>query len=81
VRAFRIWGADVVGMSLVSEVMVARHCGIRVIGVTVVTNLGAGLGTERLSHEGTLQQGELGARKLNKMIPVFLKDAETELNA
>jgi xanthosine phosphorylase len=81
VRAFRIWGGDVVGMSLVPEVMVARHAGIRVLGVTVVTNLGAGLSTERLSHDGTLQQGELGARKLNKLIPAFLKEGEAELNA
>lgn len=75
IRAFRMWGADVVGMSVVPEVMIARHCGLRVACLTAVTNLAAGMSEEELSHEGTLHFGEIGAKKLVKLIPEFVKDA------
>jgi xanthosine phosphorylase len=74
IRAFKQWGADVVGMSVVPDVILARHCGMRVACLTVVTNLAAGMSTEKISHEGTLQFGEIGARKLVKLIPEFIKE-------
>ncbi len=74
IRAFRMWGADVVGMSVVPEVILARHCGLRVVCVAAITNLAAGMSNERITHEGTLHYGEIGARKLVKLIPEFLKD-------
>jgi xanthosine phosphorylase len=81
IRAFTTLGADLVGMSVVPEVIVARHCGIKVVAVAAVTNLAVGLSTEKVTHEVTLQQGELAARKLVKIIPAFLKDAEVALSA
>jgi len=75
IRAFRQWGADAVGMSVVPEVILARHCGMRVACVTAITNAAAGLSKEKLSHEGTLQYGEIAARKLTKLIPEFIKGA------
>lgn len=74
IRAFKLWGADVVGMSVVPEVIVARHCGLKVACVTAVTNAAAGLSNEKITHEGTLHFGELGARKLTKLIPEFIKE-------
>jgi xanthosine phosphorylase len=73
IRAFKMWGADVVGMSVVPEVLVARHCGLKVVGLAAVTNFAAGMSDEKITHEGTLQFGELGARKLVKLIPEFVK--------
>lgn len=79
IRAFRAWGADAVGMSVVPEVIIARHVGLRVACVAAITNLAAGMSTEKISHEGTLHFGELAARKLIKLIPEFLKDAQDVL--
>lgn len=75
IRAFRTLGADAVGMSVVSEVIIARHCGLRVACMAAITNLAAGMVNESITHEGTLHFGELAARKLVKLIPVFVKDA------
>lgn len=58
VRLFRGWGADVVGMSTVPETIIARHCGLRVLGLSLVTNMAAGLSTEKLSHTATLKQAQ-----------------------
>lgn len=74
IRAFQRWGADAVGMSVVAEVIAARHCGLRVACVAAITNLAAGLSHEKLTHEGTLHYGQIAARKLIKLIPEFLKE-------
>jgi xanthosine phosphorylase len=74
IRAFKSWGADAVGMSVVPEVILARHAGMRVACVTAITNLAAGLSQEKVTHEGTLRFGEIAARKMVKLIPEFLKD-------
>jgi xanthosine phosphorylase len=76
IRAFRILGADAVGMSVVPEVILARHCGLRVVGLAAITNLAAGMSSEKLTHEGTLQYGEVAARKLIKLIPEFVKELQ-----
>lgn len=74
IRAFRQWGADAVGMSVVPEVIIARHCGMKVACVAAITNLAAGMSKEKITHEGTLQYGEIAARKLTKLVPEFIKE-------
>ena len=77
IRAYRTWGADAVGMSVVPEVIIARHCGLKVACVAAITNLAAGMSNEKITHEGTLHFGEIAARKLIKLIPEFIKDAHS----
>jgi purine-nucleoside phosphorylase len=65
IRAFRTLGADLVGMSTVHEVIVARHMGIEVLGISLVTNMAAGVpslgsGTaETIQHEDVMEIGRL----------------------
>jgi purine-nucleoside phosphorylase len=59
IRAFRILGADVVGMSTVPEVIAGRHMGMKILAISCVTNLAAGRGTKPLSHEEVLETGAM----------------------
>jgi len=79
IRAFRSLGADAVGMSVVPEVILARHCGMRVVGIAAITNLAVGLSAERVTHEVTLHSSERLGRNLAKLIPAFVKDLASEL--
>jgi xanthosine phosphorylase len=72
IRAFRTLGADAVGMSTVPEVIVARHCGLRVAAVSAITNLAEGLGDEVLSHEHTLVNAAAAAQDLQRVLTRFV---------
>jgi xanthosine phosphorylase len=74
IRAFRTLGADAVGMSTVPEVILARHCGLRVVAVSAITNLAEGMGGEELSHEQTLRNAEVAARDLVRLVERFAGD-------
>lgn len=65
-------GADVVGMSVVPEVVSARHCDLKVVAVSVITNLAEGMSPFPLSHEETLKYAAIGAKNLLSLIIAFL---------
>jgi xanthosine phosphorylase len=71
IRAFRTLGADAVGMSTVPEVILARHCGLRVAAVSAITNLAEGMGGEPLSHEQTLRNANATAADLHRLAESF----------
>ena len=73
IRMMRTLGADLVGMSMVPEVISARHCGLRVVGVAAVTNLAEGMTTVALSHEQTLKYAAIGAKELVALIQAFIR--------
>ena len=74
IRAFRALGADLVGMSTVPEAISARHCGLKVVGFSIVTNRAAGLGEEILSHEQTLAVAAQAADRLQCLLEDLLKE-------
>src|SRR6266404_7900125 len=68
IHAFRTLGADLVGMSTVPEVLAARHSGIRVLGISCVTNMAAGITGQTLTAEEVI---ETGARVKNQFIALL----------
>ena len=74
IRGFRALGAELVGMSTVPEAISARHCGLKVIGFSIVTNLAAGLSDQPLSHEQTLAVAAEAAERLQRLLQGLLED-------
>jgi purine-nucleoside phosphorylase len=72
VRAFRTLGATLVGMSTVPETIVARHMGVEVLGISCVTNLAAGLGATKLSHEEVFEAGRGVEHQLVRLFQALL---------
>lgn len=68
IRMVQGWGGDAVGMSSVPDCLIARHCGLKVVGVSCITNMGAGLSTENLSHAHTLENAAKGAAAFERLV-------------
>jgi purine-nucleoside phosphorylase len=68
IRAFRRLGADAVGMSTVPEAIVARQCGLRVAGLSCITNLAAGLSRAPLSHAEVLRTSARTGRDAARLV-------------
>ena len=68
IRAFRTLGADLVGMSTVPEAISARHAGLKVVALSVVSNLAAGLDATPITHEETLAHAAGAAARLSALL-------------
>jgi len=72
IRYLRTIGADVVGMSTVPEVIAANHMGMRVLGISCVTNMAAGILPQRISHAEVLETGEMVRGTLVRLLRALL---------
>ena len=57
IHLYRLLGADAVGMSTVPEAIAARHQGMNVLGISCITNFGAGMTTEPINHQEVMETG------------------------
>lgn len=80
IRYLRTIGADLVGMSTVPEVIVARHMGLKVLAISCVTNMAAGILDQTINHEEVLETGERVkgdfVALLRAVLPQIAKDVE-----
>ncbi|KWX02452.1 purine-nucleoside phosphorylase [Carbonactinospora thermoautotrophica] len=68
IRMLRVLGGDLVGMSTVLEAIAAREAGAEVLGISLVTNLAAGLTGEPLNHEEVLAAGRAAAERMGRLL-------------
>lgn len=73
IRLFKTCGGDMVGMSTVPEAIVARHSGMKTLGISLVTNKAAGLGNSQLSHEEVMEAANLAGKNLVALVTEVLK--------
>ena len=76
IKALQVLGGSAVGMSTVPEVIVANHCELSVIAISVITNYAAGISKTKLSHQETLEQASLAEEKIFTLIKNFIRDVK-----
>ncbi len=68
IRMYRLLGADAVGMSTVPEAIAARHLGLRVLGISCITNLAAGMSDKPINHEEVMETGARVAEVFKELL-------------
>lgn len=68
IRMYRQLGADAVGMSTVPEAIAARHIGMRILGISCITNLGAGMSGEAINHAEVMETGDMVADVFKELL-------------
>ena len=78
IRAFRTLGADLVGMSTVHEVIVARHMGLEVLGLSLVTNMAAGVLNQAINHEEVMETGRHAEKQFTCLLTALIPQIAIE---
>lgn len=81
IRAFRTLGADLVGMSTVHEVIVARHMGMEVLGISLVTNMAAGVVNRAIQHEDVMVIGRRVEAQFTSLLRALVPQVAEALSA
>lgn len=74
IRMASAMGADMAGMSTVIEAIAAHHMGVHLVGVSLATNLAAGVGAAKLSEEEVIEEGKKAATRFQAMIRSFVEE-------
>jgi len=74
ILAFKKLGADLAGMSVVPEAIVARQSGIKVLGISYISNLAAGMSKTILTHDEVLENANKVAKKFNKLLKGIINE-------
>lgn len=74
IRMARYMGADAAGMSTVPEAIVANYCGMKVIGISCITNYASGVSTKKLAHEEVIETANKVKSKFKELILLLLKN-------
>lgn len=72
IRMVRVLGADAVGMSTVPEIIVARHCGMEVLGISSITNMAAGVLDQPIHHDEVLAMGQRIRGRFSRLLGALI---------
>jgi purine-nucleoside phosphorylase len=78
IRYLRVIGADLVGMSTVPEVIVANHMGLKVLAISCVTNMAAGILPQKINHEEVLETGRMVLDTFVRLMKVLIPRLDAE---
>ena len=78
IRAFRTLGADLVGMSTVHETIIARHMGLEVLGLSLVTNMAAGVSDKTIHHEEVMAIGARMEQRFTALLTALIPQIAAE---
>lgn len=78
IKAMRILGADAVGMSTVPECIAARHCGMRILGITLITNMAAGVSDKPLDGNEVIAAGKAAGKRFSSYVIEFIRRMEND---
>jgi len=73
IRMLRVLGADAVGMSTVPEAIAANHCGMKICGISCITNMAAGILKQPLNHEEVQETADKSAKSFQKLVTEVVK--------
>lgn len=76
VKMFSLLGADVIGMSTVPEAIVAKHCGLEVLGISVITNYCTGISDKPLSHQEVVETGKKASADIKNLLQETVKNIQ-----
>jgi len=74
IRAYRSFGGDMVGMSTVPEILAARHCGLKIFGISCITNMAAGVLDQKLTHQEVMDTANRVKQKFESLVKVVIQE-------